>query len=298
MDQGWVDVLLRHRGCKVPARIVAADGRGYAVGEQIGSGGNAVVCECEDETDGSIYAVKFLLLPKDKGRLPRFEQETRIIQKLAQTNHDHLIRFIAHGEADGVVPEWRSRRLSQVKVPFLIMERASKSLREHVAEARDPIAPEIYFGQFRGLVSALSVLHEHALHRDIKPDNILIVGERWTISDFGLCLPTQPEEGAQDLTAVGHIPGPRFWMSPEANNRSVGLPDEIGSASDVFQLAAVFWWVVTRRHPSGILTQEDWTGSPRLYEPISKALQHSLGRRFQTAQDFGAAVTVAIEASD
>lgn len=291
-------MLLRQRGCKIPARIVATDGRGYTVVEQIGAGGNAVVCECEDETDGSIHAVKFLLLPRDKGRLPRFELETRIIQKITQASHDHLIRFVAHGEAEALAPDGRSRRLSQTKAPFLIMERASKSLRELVAEARDPIAPEIYFGQFRGLVSALSVLHQYALHRDIKPDNILVVGDRWTISDFGLCLPNEVEEGAQDLTAVGHIPGPRFWMSPEANNRSVGLPDEIGSASDVFQLAAVFWWVVTRRHPSGILTQEDWTGSPRLFEPISKALQHSLGRRFQNAHDFGAAVTVAMEAAD
>lgn len=296
MDQEWRDVLLRGQGCKVPARIVDADGRGYAVVEQIGAGGNAVVCECEDEADGSSYAAKFLLLPKDKGRLPRFELETRIIQKVSEANHDHLIRFVTSGEADGHVPDWRTRKLVQVKLPFLIMEKASKSLRELVADATEPIAPEIYAGQFRGLVSALGVLHEHALHRDIKPDNILVVGDRWTISDFGLCLPIQAEVGAKDLTAVGHIPGPRFWMSPEANNRSVGLPDEIGSASDVFQLAAVFWWVVTRRHPSGILTQEDWTGTPGLYGPISKALQHSLGRRYQSAQDFGAAVTLAMEA--
>lgn len=298
MDQGWIDVLLRQRGCKVPARIVSTDGRGYTVIEQIGKGGNAVVCECEDETDGSVYAVKFPLLPKDNRRLPRFELETRIIQKLSKAKHDHLIRFVAHGESDVLVPDWRSRRPTQMKVPFLVMERASQSLRELVADAQEPIAAEIYSGQFRGLVSALSVLHQHALHRDIKPDNILVVGDRWTISDFGLCLPNEPEEGAQDLTAVGQIPGPRFWMSPEANNRSVGLADEIGSASDVFQLAAVFWWVVTRRHPSGILTQEDWTGNPRLYEPISKALQHSLARRFITAQDFGAAVTIAIQTAD
>src|SRR5438874_6622958 len=57
--------------------------------------------------------------------------------------------------------------------------------------------------------------------------------------------------------------------------------EEISSASDVFQLAAVFWWVVTRRHPSGILTREDWTGAERLFGPVSKALQHSLSRRYE-----------------
>lgn len=289
----WVDVLFGQRSFKVPSRVRGSDGHLYAVEEQIGFGGNAVVCQCADERDGTIYAIKFLASSKDSSRLPRFQLETRLIEKITSARHDHLIRFIASGEASGQGYDRKRRQYFSTSMPFFIMERASESLREFITKSKSPITPEIYLAQIRGLVEALEILHEHAIHRDIKPENILVVGERWVISDFGLCVVHGGGE-TKDLTRVGQIPGPRFWLSPEANNRSVGLDDEICSASDIFQLAAVFWWVVTRRHPSGILTREDWSGVEKLFEPIFNGLQHSLTRRYGTARQFGEAVRQAI----
>lgn len=289
----YVDVLFGRQSFKIPSRVKGSDGHVYVVEDQIGSGGNAVVCQCSSERDGAIYAIKFLASSKDASRLPRFLLETRIIENLAAARHDHLVRFVASGVAASLAFDRRKQRQVSVQMPFFIMERASKTLREFLA-ATGPVAQEIYYAQFRGLVGALEILHEHAIHRDIKPDNILILGERWAISDFGLCEPID-NDPERDLTRIGEIPGPRFWLSPEANNKSVGLPEEICSASDVFQLAAVFWWVVTRRHPSGILTRDDWTGADRLFDPISKALQHSLQRRYQSASDFKRAVVNAID---
>lgn len=68
-------------------------------------------------------------------------------------------------------------------------------------------------------------------------------------------------------------------MSPEANNRSVGRRDTIGAASDVFQLASVFWLVVNRSHPTGVLERGDWTGPASLFEPIFRALHYNVGTR-------------------
>lgn len=294
MHGDYIDVLFGQRGFKVPTKVQGSNGHLYVVEEQIGSGGNAVVCQCTDERDGMIYAVKFLANSKDINRLPRFQLETRLIEKLTHARHDHLIKFIASGEAKSLYYDHKKRQHVPLTMPFFVMERASMTLRTFISSSTEPVAQEIYNGQFRGLVGALEILHEHAIHRDIKPDNILIVGERWAISDFGLCEPVE-NNGQKDLTRVWEIPGPRFWLSPEANNRSVGLQEEISSASDVFQLAAVFWWVVTRRHPSGILTREDWTGAERLFGPISTALQHSLNRRYQSATQFCEAVIQAID---
>lgn len=274
-----------------PQKITGNNGKTYSIQEHLGKGGNAVVYECADEVDGALYAVKFLTNYREDSRKERFELETKLLEELATINHGHLIRFVTSGDCKG---ETSSRgRKQSIDVPFIVMERASCSLRDFVRDSPDPIAPEIYTAQFRGLVSALEKLHIHAIHRDIKPDNILVVGERWVISDFGLCTPLVKGDG-EDLTQHWQIPGPRFWMSPEANNRHIGLDEQITFASDVFQLAAVFWWVVNRRHPSGILIREDWNGLDSLYMPISTALQHSQSRRYRTAHQFQLAVVNAI----
>lgn len=289
----FIDLVFGRQSVKVPTQVTADNGHIYVIEEQIGAGGNAVVCQCTDQYDGNLYAIKFLASTRDNSRLPRFHLETQLLRTLSVTQHDHLIRFITNGEVEGRVFDFKRKRLEPKSMPFFIMERASQTLREFIVSSEIPIPPEIYFAQFRGLVSALELLHRHAIHRDIKPENILVVGERWAISDFGLCTNLEVH-GFNDLTQAGQIPGPRFWMSPEANNRHVGLDDEINYASDVFQLAAVFWWVVNRRHPSGVLAREDWLGIDSLYDPIVTALQHSQRRRYETASQFRTAIIKAI----
>jgi serine/threonine-protein kinase len=288
-----VAILFKGHGMTVPLKIRGTNGKDYTLQEQIGTGGNAVVCECADEIDGSVHAVKFFMNSRDRIGLPRFQQEAKLLEELSHANHAHLIRFITNGSVHGTQYNARKRRNEDIEIPFVVMELANCSLREFIGKSREAIAPEIYVAQFRGLVGALELLHGQAIHRDIKPDNILVIGERWLISDFGLCSMIDADKGL-DLTEKGRVVGPRFWMSPEANNRNVGLEDEIGVASDVFQLASVFWWVVNRRHPTGILTREDWVGADELYSPITKALQHSMSRRFQSASEFGEAVRTAI----
>jgi eukaryotic-like serine/threonine-protein kinase len=157
------------------------------------------------------------------------------------------------------------------------MRRADINLREFLIRATSPLRFEDYYGQFIGLAKALRQLHSVAIHRDIKPDNILISGDVWQISDFGLC--ALVEEAEEQLTRTDEAVGPRYWMSPEAVSKAMGLGDSINCCSDLFQLASVFWFVVTRRAPIGILSMEDWSGPPALGKLLLETLQHNPSRR-------------------
>lgn len=270
----------------VPDEIRGDSGRAYEVGDRIAAGGNGVVHKCTDLSDGTEFAIKFLLDLRQHRRT-RFAREQALLSEL---KHDHLMVYQDCGSVEGERRRPRQKPYPST-VPFIIMVLATETLTDLVRRADIP--KEIFFAQFRGLAEGLGELHTKAVHRDIKPDNILVIGDRWVLSDYGLCdmrgLP--PEER---MTPDWEVVGPRFWMSPEANNRSIGRDDVINASSDVFQLASVFWFVVNRSHPTGVLSRDDWKGPDALFEPLFRALHHRTAVRPTDGQAFANEIMEAI----
>jgi serine/threonine-protein kinase len=281
-------------GYTIDDHIKGDDGRVYIVGERIAAGGNAVVHECNEKLSGDSYAVKFQLELRDRRR-ERFQREVELLRSFEDP---HIIRFVATGVAPGsrmqrTIRGGRivSQRHGKVEdVPFVILMKASEDLGKHAKTPRK-IPPATYLAQFLGLSKALVKVNQKALHRDIKPENILVVGGAWAISDFGLC---DLHEGGPDLSRVDERIGPAQWMSPEAFNRNLGCSDAIGQASDVFQLASVFWYATCGRHPTGIVRDADWRGPAELYPVMERALLHNNQNRYQTSAEFSAALEAAI----
>lgn len=251
---------------------VQTDKATYIVNESIGSGGNAEVYKCVNEANSEEYAIKFQI-KLHKQRPQRFKREVELIEKLE--SHTHLIEYIDKGEYE--------------KYPFIIMELAENNLMKKFKN-QDNFEEEEYLAQFRGLAKALENLHKHAIHRDIKPDNILISNGKWLLSDYGLCK-FDSDTGQEQITTDGERVGPVFWMSPEANNLNCGIDDTIDKSSDVFQLASIFWLVVNKNHPTGVLKKEDWIGTnKRLFKPIFKALHHNKNIRPKNGQEFSSQI--------
>lgn len=260
----------------VPTIIKSINNKYFEIQERISNGGNAVVHKCVDTATGQEYAIKFQLTPYNHKRLQRFYQEIELIK---QVKHDQLINYIDQGEVEFHKKHNSSKRLEKVegkKIPFLVMNLANNNLCDMRKYKRIPY--EEYIGQFKGLASALASLHEKAIHRDIKPENVLISGETWILSDFGLCKFTDGEQDT-DLTSDYESIGPRYWMSPESLNRSIGNPDEISKYSDVFQLCSIFWYVINGRHPLGVISKDDWEGPDHLFDVIYNALSHKADKR-------------------
>jgi Serine/threonine protein kinase len=256
----------------VPSEIVSVEGKTYELLERIGSGGNGVVHECID-IHGNQYAVKFLLRFGQK-ITHRFLREVELMKTV---RHHHLIKYIDSG-----ITEVTSKRNSSSKCHFVIMEKAEKNLLQLINSC-EYLTYDIYAPQFRGLAEALAVFHNVAIHRDIKPENILVKGENWILSDYGVS--SYIEDSAIELTGEHEKIGPRFWMSPEAMSCCINANKSIDMSSDVYQLCAVFWFVVTKAHPSGILTEDDWNDNDKLiYNVMHKSLLHNHTRRPQSGQ--------------
>lgn len=261
-------IYLKNLFFDIDDEIISSSGKSYELQERIGSGGNGAVYECIDSS-GSTYAVKFLLQLSPKNQ-NRFDQEVSLMERI---NHPHIIRYVDKGKVDTV-----NRKGHKVKLPFVIMERADGNLVDYLRRT-ESVPYEIYAAQFRGLCEALAEIHKVAIHRDIKPENVLIKGETWVISDFGLCTFLDPEEH-REITKPSEKVGPAFWMSPEAVDCSYFESDLIGTHSDVFQLCAVFVFVLTKRFPGGIIQDSNnLNTTPEIRDVLIRSLSNDYSQR-------------------
>jgi hypothetical protein len=122
------------------------------------------------------------------------------------------------------------------------------TLREAVA-VQGPLSESSVLALAAGLAEALDAIHEAGLvHRDLKPDNVLLAYDGPRVIDFGIARVA----GASTLTATGVLMGTLAYMSPE---QAIGLA--VGPPSDVFSLASVLVFAATARGPYGDGTQAE-----------------------------------------
>ena len=122
------------------------------------------------------------------------------------------------------------------------------TLREAVAD-QGPLAESSVLALAAGLAEALGAIHAASLvHRDLKPDNVLLAYDGPRVIDFGIARVA----GASTLTGTGVLMGTLAYMSPE---QAIGQP--VGAPSDVFSLASVLVFAATGRGPYGDGTQAE-----------------------------------------
>ena len=267
------------------AYLVKTSNAEYSLDNYLGQGGNGVVCLGANQATGENVAIKFLT--NDYGnRKDRFEREIEVLKSNAKAKNETqgLISYIDAGTC--VMSSKASKFKKTANIPFVIMEFGGKKLSEFIKE-KHPLDYESYAGQFLSLASGLKHLHSRKIvHRDIKPDNILALGGTWALADFGLC--SAPEQITDnDITRDGENLGPRFWLSPEESNRSIDHSIKPSYASDVFQLAAVFWFVINKTIPVGIVDKNDWKSPDiKFRDLLLRSLQHESSKRPQDGNEF------------
>src|SRR6201987_4970493 len=195
----------------------------YRLEARIASGGMSTVYRALDETLERQVAVKLMNreVASDSGQLERFRREARAV---AQLSHPHIVGVIDAGEDD-------SR-------PYIVLEYVEgETLKDRIRRlGRLPITESVAYAI--EITRALGAAHDrHIVHRDVKPQNVLIDQEGSAkVTDFGIAR-TLEEEG---LTADGRVLGTTDYVSPEQ-----ALGQQVTGQSDLYSLGVVLYEMLT-----------------------------------------------------
>src|SRR5690349_1718654 len=211
-------------------RVSAALGGQYDIEGEIGRGGMSVVYRARDRRLNRPVAIKVLPpeLAHDAAIRTRF---TREAQMAAQLTHAHIVPIYDVGEQAGL-----AYFVMAIVHGGNLATLLTREPRQPVEEARrllGEIADALAYAHLRGVI-----------HRDIKPDNILLdeSSGRAMVTDFGIA---RAMEGSTRLTATGIAVGTPAYMSPEQ-----ALGDrEVDGRSDIYSLGVLGYQMLTGRLP-------------------------------------------------
>src|SRR5256886_7572371 len=247
--------LQRRMSDLLAQRLSQALGSSFTLEGEIGRGGMGVVYHARDERLKRKVAVK--VLPPDLA----FREEIRIrflreAETAARLSHPHIVPIHSVGEGpDGLV--------------YFVMAYVDGESLAARLKRRERLPPEEARRILMETADALGAGHALGIiHRDVKPDNILLEGSRGrtVLTDYGIAKALTSTTGPGTLTATGVAIGTPHYMSPEqaAGDR------EIDGRSDIYSLGVVGYQMLAGELPfsaptvPGILLKQITEQAPNL----------------------------------
>ncbi len=211
------------------ARLTTALSRSYRIDRELGQGGMATVYLAEDLKHKRKVALKVL-----KPELAAVLGAERFVQEITTTaalQHPHILPLFDSGTADGFL---------FYVMPFIDGETLRARLdRETQLGVDDAVRIA------REVLDALEYAHQHGIvHRDVKPENILLHGGHALVVDFGIALAVSAAAGGR-MTETGLSLGTPHYMSPE----QATAEKDITGRSDIYSLGSVLYETLSGQPP-------------------------------------------------
>jgi hypothetical protein len=230
---------------------IALSGR-YRLDEEIGKGGMSTVYRAFDTVLERPVAIKLMHRESasDADQLERFRREARAV---AQLSHPHIVTVIDAGEESLGWAGWAGSQSEAT--PYIVFEYVDGETLKALIRRGGPLEIAAAIAYAIEIARALGAAHERQIvHRDVKPQNVLLTAEGTAkITDFGIAR-TLTEEG---LTMDGRVLGTTDYVSPEQ-----ALGAKVTVQSDIYSLGVVLYELLTGTVP--------FTGDT----PVAVAMRH------------------------
>ncbi len=263
-------------------RLQSALGGAHRVVQELGGAGMSRVFVAEEVALGRRVVVK--VLPPDMAAGVNAERFQREIQVAASLQHPHIVPVLQAGTA---------RDLIHYVMPFV----EGESLRARLArDGRMGVTETVRL--LADIASALAYAHRHGVvHRDVKPENILVTDGHAMVTDFGIAKGLARDTAGTTLTSAGMAMGTPGYMAPE---QATGSP--VDHRADIYGVGIVAYEMLTGRLPfegtslqqvlANQLTQQpipldrlrDDLPSP-LVAAVMRCLEQEPAERWQTADE-------------
>jgi len=262
-------------------------GSRYTVEREFAQGGMATVYLARDNEQGRQVAVK-VMHPKVADALgaERFLREMEIART---TVHPLIVPLTDSGNTDGLL--YYIMPFVEGESLFHRMEREKQIPWPEAVKITRDVAEALGYAHARGV-----------LHRDVKPENILLGGGRALVADFGLARAIGAAD-YQKLTQTGVIVGTIFYMSPEQLRED----KDIDGRADIYSLGCILFEMLTGAPPytgaslkdlvTKVLRAEIPSAQQKVPEvpdaldvALTRALAKGASSRFATMEEFAAAL--------
>jgi len=268
---------------RLNSQSITLQGKKFLCLEKIGEGGGSyilkIIEDIEESDNAKEYALKICKYEnKPIGKTGRykedkkFKNEIKIAKEFAESQYKN--NFISYLLDDTLMLKKGDKETNHL---CYVMDLADESFEDYLCNRLKWDKEVEVLPKIKELAYTVKLLHDkNYVHRDIKPQNILVQGEVFKLADFGMV----EKENTSCKKA-----GPKYWPTPEFLEMCDEDAHCSGKQTDVFMLGCIFYFIYTNKYPVGNVNINLISDDYKIKPIIKKMISYDIRERYNNCQE-------------